>query len=293
MLLDISGNTFSSFGNTAPTVIYQPQQIFGTGLTIWYDFNDKSVLFSDTGLTTTITDNQQIKGVRNKGLGNNRNYDLFDDRNAVSALTIWKQNYINTNRNLSIRGGPTGRLRTVSALTISNSASAMTYSFVYRASTTSSAIYAISCSNTGFQQLIALNVSTTNNTYEINLKRGGGFGSGPLSVNSFIVPSSSFKKTGYNICTFTVDSASTLTFYHHDQLVGIVTTTGNTHPIGLTSNTIPMYINYTIGGGGGAQVTTNNSEILEMILSDGVCLTQNQVSQLNQYYRTKYNIPHS
>jgi hypothetical protein len=292
MLLDISGNTFSSLGNTIPTVIYQPQQIFGTGLTIWYDFNDQSNLFSNTGLTTTINDNEVISGVRNKGLGNNRNYNLYNVGSSFSGATVWRQNYINTNRNLTIKASQLGILRTVSAITISDSASAMTYSIVYKAPTTSSAIYATSCSNTGFQQLIALYIDTSTNTYLINLRANAGFPIGPLSSNSFIMPSSLFKKTGYNICTFTVDSASTLTCYHHDQIVGRVTTTGNTHPIAPTANTLPIYINYSIGSGGGG-VSTNGTEILEMIISDGVCLTQDQVIKLNQYYRVKYNLPFS
>lgn len=279
--------------SNVPTVIYQPQQIFENKLTIWYDFNDQSNLFSDTGFTTTITNNQVIKGIRNKGTGNGRNYNLYTI-GSISGTTSWRQNYINSNKNLTLvaSGSPSGVYATVSALTISDSASAMTYSFVYRASTTSSAIYAISCSNTGFQQLIAFFVNTSTNTYQINLKAGGIFGNGPLATNTFTIPSSSFRKTGYNICTFTVDSASTLSFYHHDQLIGRVTTTGNTHPIGLTSNTLPMYFNYSIASGGGA-VSTGGSEILEMILSDGVCLTQDKVIKLNQYYRVKYNLPHS
>jgi|694.fasta_scaffold03657_21 hypothetical protein len=278
----------SSQGSTIPTSTLNPQQIFGNKLTIWYDFNDQSRLFSDTGFTTTITNNQVIRSIRNKGTGNGRNYDLYSVSSVLSGTTSWRQNYINSNKNLIVKsGGPLGVYRTVSALTISDSASAMTYSVVYRASTTASQVVAISSSNTGFQQGIQFFVNSSSNACTINLKAGAGFGSGPFS--QVIFTPLAFRKTGYNIATFTVDSASTLTFYHNEQLVGRATTTGTTHPIVLTSNTVPMYFNYSIASGGGT-TSADGSEFLEMILSDGVCLTQDQVNNLNEYFKIKYNI---
>jgi hypothetical protein len=67
MLLDISGNTFSSLGNTVPTVIYTPPQILGTGMTIWYDLNDISTLFQVSSGTVNVSGSgQYIHYIKNK-----------------------------------------------------------------------------------------------------------------------------------------------------------------------------------------------------------------------------------
>jgi len=282
----------SSQGSTFPVNVYNPQQLFGDKLTVWYDFNDQSTLFSDTGFTTTVTNNQNIKGIRNKGTGNGRNYDIYDDNGdgtAISAGTIWKQNAINSNKNLSQKGG-LGRYRSFSALTVNDSASAMTYSVVYKAPTTSSNLYPISCSNQGFRQMLYLNINTTSNLYTINIQNNGGGGIGPLASVSVTIPA--FTDLKYNIATFTIDSSGMLNLYHNDNL--ILSTTGITgnlplFPLVPSSLTSPIRINFSVGGS--SQVnSTDGVEILEMILSDGVCLTPDQVNKLNQYFKLKYNI---
>jgi len=282
----------SSQGSTFPVNVYNPQQLFGDKLTVWYDFNDQSTLFSDTGFTTTVTNNQNIKGIRNKGTGNGRNYDMYDDNGdgtPISGGSIWKENYINTNKNLSLKSG-LGRYRSFSALTVNDSASAMTYSVVYKAPTTSSNLYPISCSNQGFRQMLYLNINTTSNLYTINIQNNGGGGIGPLASVSVTIPA--FTDLKYNIATFTVDSTGTLNFYHNDNL--ILTTTGITgnlplFPLVPSSLTSPIRINFSVGGS--SQVnSTDGVEILEMILSDGVCLTPDQVNKLNQYFKLKFNI---
>jgi hypothetical protein len=279
----------SSQGSTFPVNFYSPQQIFGDKLTIWYDFNDQSTLYSDTGFTTTISNNQNIKAIRNKGTGNGRNYNMYDDGTTVSAGTIWKQNIINSNKSISSKGG-IGRLRTVSALTVSDSSSAATYSLVYRCPTTTSQIYPTTCSDTGFRQEFGITINSTTSQYTIQLKNQNA-NTGPLFNVITTIPA--FSKTNYNIITFTVDNTGTLNLYHNDNLIntttGVTGTTLPTFPLVSTANTSPLRINFAVGGSSSA-FSTDGSEILEIILSDGICISQDQLYKLNQYFKLKYNI---
>jgi hypothetical protein len=100
-------------------------------------------------------------------------------------------------------------------------------------------------------------------------------------------------KTKYNIMNFTVDNTGLLNIYHNDTLVNSTTgATGATlsvFPIVSTANTSPIRINYSVGGSSSA-LSTDGSELLEMIISDGLCLSPDQLNKLNQYYKVKYNI---
>lgn len=296
MLTDISGNTFSSLGNTAPTVIYQPQQIFGTGLTIWYDFNDKSVLFSDTGGTTNIQNSGQIiKYVRNKG--NNPNYNLISIYpTAVSGtnqeVLVFKANDLNTNKNSNFVSvtGPTnntgyGPLISISTNTTTTEPSAFTISSAFRTYSNTGGLLTIIGGlhrNKGIPNITSTNATTL--SFSI-------LWSNTVNTTFSSIPIPSGER--YHYFTLTVNSSNTITLiFNNLKYTG--TTGTNIFPI-IPTTVLDAGINtgrFLIGSYQGlsqTQKTNNNSEYQEIILSYNTILTDDQIYKLHQYYKNKYN----
>lgn len=297
MLLDISGNTFSSFVNTAPTVIYQPQQIFGTGMTIWYDFNDKSVLFSDTGATTNIQNSGQIiKYVRNKG--NNPNYNLISNYpTAVSGTTqevlVFKANDLNTNKNsnfVSLVGGGTnntgyGPLTSISSNTTTTEPSAFTISSAFRTYSNTGGLLTIIG---GFHRNKGVAYITSTNATTVSFAI---LWSNTVNTTFSSIPIPSGER--YNCFTLTVNSSNTVTLiFNNLKYTG--TTGTNIFPI-ISTTALDSGLNtgkFALGfyqGLSQTQKTNNNSEYQEVIVSYNTILTDDQIYKLHQYYRIKYN----
>ena len=139
MLTDISGNGFTILSNNFVGPIYTPPQLFQSGLTAWYDFNDRTTLFSDTGATVPIQNGDFIRYVVNKA-PNRPLYDLLNSQSPLDACnsTVFCANTLNTNRNVqrSLCGNQqTGdiNLRSFTGLTNSSTGkTAFTYSAFIR-----------------------------------------------------------------------------------------------------------------------------------------------------------------
>jgi hypothetical protein len=297
MLKDIAGNLISSLGGgggaaSAPSTIFTPSQILSTGLTIWYDFNDRSVLFTNTAATTNVSaTNDIIRYVINKGT--DRNYDLTANYPLQTSLTstdqvlAFKPNNINTNKNsnsVSSTGGTlsagVGPLGSISATTTTNQPSAITYSAAFRthsntggANTIIGGFIANKCviyvqpNNTTVNFLIVSNTAI-NNTITIPIVTG----------------------ERYHYFTIVIDSNNNyrLTF---NNLKYTGTLASNIFPLvpNTTSNNGKFYLGYL------SQITQPlktepNSEYLDIVISTNTALTDDQVIRLHQYYKLKYNL---
>jgi hypothetical protein len=296
MLLDISGNTFSALGNTAPTVIYQPQQIFGTGLTIWYDFNDRSVLFTNTAATINVSaTNDIIRYVINKG--NNPNYNLISLYPTQTSLTSnnsvlpFKLNDLNTNKNsnfISFTGGTGnsgfGVLGSISSNTTTTQPSAFTFSSAFRTHSSTSGLNTIIG---GFHRNKVPYIVSTNSTTLNFIALWS-----TAAQTSFSIPIAAGER--YHYFTLTVNSSNTVNLiFNNLKYTG--TTGTNIFPI--VSSTAPsdglflgrFYLGY-YQGNVITQRTNPNSEYLEIVISYNTILTDDQIYKLHQYYKTKYNL---
>ena len=291
MLLDISGNTFSSFGNTAPTVIYTPPQLFGTGLTIWYDFNDNSTLFTNTGATTNVsTTNDIIRYIKNKG--NNSNYDLISSYPTTTSLTTtnavlpFKPNDLNTNKNSNyvsfsgiVSNSGFGPLASISANTTTTSA--FTFSSAFRTFGTTGGLLTIIG---GFQSNKGVTIINSNGstvTFTILWTS---------TLNTAISPIPIASGERYHAFTFTVDSNNNYNLiFNNLKYTG--TTGTNIYPINpnTTGTNGKFYLGY-YQGLSQTQKTNVNSEYLEIAVSYNTILTDDQIYKLHQYYRSKYNL---
>jgi hypothetical protein len=285
----------SSQGSTFPINIYTPPQIFGNELLSWYDFNDTSTLYTNSALTTNVVNNNDlILGVRNKGTGNGRNYNL-NQINTTANVHQYKKNAINSNRNLANFTGSTttASLVTRDAYVLTSTTSSYTFSFCYKNPLTTGNHILFTLSETGFNQVISMYYNATTNTFEINIKSGSGIvpNGGSLASLSW-AGSGALQATElkYNVFTLTINANSLVTLYHNDAKA---TFTGNTnlHPISSNSfsSTQRAAMNWSVGGSF-QSVSSTNSQILEVVISDKVCATDEQVNNLRQYFKIKYNI---
>jgi hypothetical protein len=293
MLLDISGNTFSTLGNTVPTVIYTPPQILGNDLLSWYDFNDTSTLYTNTALTTNVVNNNDlILGVRNKGTGNGRNYNLFQT-SPTTNVHQYKKNVINSNKNLANFTASTvaATLITTDNYILSSTTSSYTFSFCYKNPLITGEHILFTLSQVTFNQVISITYNASTNAFDVNIKNGSSIIPNGGSLASFSwVKDFQVTELKYNVFTLTITPNSLVTLYHNDAKA---TFTGNTniHPISnpTVGSSQKGAINYTIGGSS-TRASSTNSQILEMVISDKVCATDEQVNKLHQYYKVKYNI---
>lgn len=285
----------SSKGSTFPINVYTPPQIFGNDLLSWYDFNDTSTLYTNTALTTNVVNNNDlILGVRNKGTGNGRNYNLTQV-NTTGNVLQYKKNAINSNRNLAnfTASTSTASLITTNAYVLTSTTSSYTFSFCYKNATVSSDHILFTLSEGSFNQIISIRYNATTNAFDINIKNGSSIIPNGGSLASFSwAGSGTLQATElkYNVFTLTINPNSLVTLYHNDTKA---TFTGNTnfHPISsnVFSSTQRATINWSIGGSFQVASTTN-SQILEMVISDKICATDEQVNNLRQYFKIKYNI---
>jgi hypothetical protein len=311
MLLDISGNTFLSLGNTAlPTVIYNPQQIFGTGLTLWYDFSDKSVLFTNTAATINVqNDGDPVMYVRNKGVGESgSNFDLgsyigrsnFTSRINTSAIT-YTNNFLNTNKGIGRYAvGATAQtvnhLRMINGLTFSASTgqitSALTFSCVFRAATPVSQgtimwnVGPVNCC-VPFQVIY-----TTSNRISIEFATyvncGGGRPTGLTITIPYVIDIGK-----HNVVTVTLNENNVAKYYVNNDFAASATAYRNIHPI--TSDYAASLCRGGIYEGQGCVQEAQSqvgggASVQEIMFSKGTVLTDDQVYKLHRYFKTRYDI---
>jgi hypothetical protein len=302
MLKDIAGNVISSLGGgggaaSAPSTIFTPSQILSTGLTIWYDFNDRSVLFTDTAATINVSaTNDIIRYVRNKGT--DRNYDLISLFPSQTSLTStetvlpFKANDLNSNKNsnyVAYTGGNVsnvvGPLGSISATTTSGASqpSAITFSAAFRIHSNTGGFFTLIggiVANRAALQITAAGLTTVN----VNIFNAAG-----LSTNSINnIPIVSGER--YHYITLVVDSnLNYKLFFNNLRYTGTLVST--IYPIvsNTTSFNGRFYLGYI------SRLTTPirtqpNTEYLDVVMSTNTALTDDEVNRLHQYYRIKYNL---
>lgn len=298
MLKDIAGNLISSLGGgvgaaSAPTLISNPSQILGTGLTIWYDFNDTSVLFTNTAATTNVSaTNDIIRYVRNKGT--NPNYDLISlypnetGLTSTNAVLAFKPNNLNTNKNsniVSFTGGlfnsGTGPLGSISANTTSGATSAITVSSAYRTHG----------GGGGFSSIIGgfitnkcvIFIAETSSvllTFNISVSTS--------QVTSIAIPIISGQRYHYFTLVINSNNTYTLTFNNLKYTGTLIT---NIFPLvpNTTGNNGKFYLGFYTASAQTVK-TSVNTEYLDIVISTNTTLTDDEVNRLHQYYRIKYNL---
>jgi hypothetical protein len=110
MLLDISGNTFSTLGNTVPTVIYTPPQILGTGIICWVDCTNYRNFYTSVSGSTNVSTSSPITLRLEDISGQNRKFYSYTGLTTLEAQTppsysttsstvnIFSANTIDTNK---------------------------------------------------------------------------------------------------------------------------------------------------------------------------------------------------
>jgi hypothetical protein len=299
MLKDIAGNLISSLGGgggaaSAPSTIFTPSQILSTGLTIWYDFNDRSVLFTDTAATINVSlTNDIIRYVRNKGT--DRNYDLislFPTQTSVTSsdqVLAFKPNNINTNKNANFvgstgntSGAGAGPLGSISATTTSGASqpSAITFSAVFRTHSNTGGLNTIIGGFVANKCVIYVQPNNTTVNFIIVSNTG--------SLNTITIPIVTGER--YHYFTIVIDSNNTynLTF---NNLKYNGTLASNIFPLvpNTTSANGRFYLGY-ISQLTSAARTQPNSEYLDIVISTNTVLTDDQIIRLHQYYKLKYNL---
>ena len=309
MLLDSQGNIFSSLGNnTVPSVIYSPQQLFGTGLTLWYDFSDKSVLFINTAGTINVQNNNDpIMYVRNKGVGETGlNLDLgtYNDRANLtnrfntSAITF-TNNVLNTNKGTARHSllnpssaATVNHLRTINGLTFSSTTGAvtsgLTFSIVFKPVGTNNILWYHTSIGYGVGLYVLGGLNTVNFGVRAYQYASGDRG-GTLES---ITPSFLVNSNRYNVLTFTINSNSILKYYINMDFFSSVTGSINVHPITSIYNAAgcrpSIYEAY--GGTNEGVNTVGGTSVQEVMMSKGTVLTDDQVYKLHRYFKTKYDI---
>jgi len=294
MIIDISGNSFSIFDNQLITRIYNPQQIFGDNLNIWYDFSDTSILFTNTGATTNVSNSGDIiRYVTNKA--KDKNYNLTSSYPSVvvsgtsTAVTIFNKNSFNSNKhsglyNFTGSNNSTGfgSLQSISATTTSSSTiSAVTISGVIKLVSSSTSFQNVG----GFQQnklVVRFLTQNPDTTIQISIMIGAS------NILTFTIPKQSGNNNMYY--TITIDSTNTLRVYLNNNEVVSTTVTG-VFPLipTISADNGKFYLHYNQG------VTqslkgASGVEMLEYVCSFDKVLTDNQVFHLHNYYVNKYNI---
>jgi hypothetical protein len=89
MLLDISGNTFSTLGNSVPTRLFGPRELFGDSLLVHVDTTDYRNLFTTaTGSTNvSLTGRSHVKRIDDIS-GKGRKFYYFTGSTAVESTII-------------------------------------------------------------------------------------------------------------------------------------------------------------------------------------------------------------
>jgi hypothetical protein len=288
MLFDIAGNAFSSLGNISPSVVYQPQQVFGTGLTIWWDFSDKSVLFSNTAATINVVNNfDPVLHVNNKGTGGS-DFDLRNYQNRSNltnpfstTANIFTNNALNTNKGVTtFTGSSFTHLRSKSGLTFLTTSS-FTHSTVFRYGGPGVTQYVWINSTVGFQSYLGFTIQRGANTITVPLGNSRNF--------IFTVPSTT-RFDSYHIITLAVNQY-TYKVYYDDAIITSATLSTNIHPVTGVQPAPNCRISINeIFGGVNEGVTNTNGYTQEVMISRETTLTDDQVSKLHQYFKTKYNI---
>lgn len=289
-----------------PTVIYQPQQLFGTGLTLWYDFSDKSVLFSNTAATINVqNDNDPIMYVRNKGVGETGlNLDLttYIGRSNLttpintSAITF-TNNVLNSNKGtanhtLLATATTVNHLRTINGLTFSSTTgvvtSSLTFSIVFKAVGSNNIYWYHTSIGYGVALYVLGGISGINfgvRSYQYSSGDRGG-------TLETITPSFLVNSNKYNFLTFTIDSNSILKYYINMDFFSSVTGSINVHPITSIYNAASCRPSIYEGYGGVTEGTNTlgGTSVQEVMMSKGTVLTDDQVYKLHKYFKTKYDI---
>lgn len=320
MLTDISGNTFLNSRNNIIGVVYTPPQLFQSGLTIWYDFNDASTMYSDTGLTQNVVNGSPVLYVFNKA-PNRPFYDLrhiaysYPPRYGVSlpaftgvsyttGASVFCANTLNTNKNTVIFNQQTfPTLLSISGYSSSGS-TAFTCSILCRnAPGQGNRVLPFHIVNTGSLSNARFITGIASATAQDarGASAGGGVGNdraiNPLylyiggvnlgSTNNF---NFNFTLNRYILLTTVVDNSRNLFYYANDRLLfsasGINSAiSAATLPFFNPSNSV--YIHYAFGTTN-PFTSINGAEVNEVVFSNSEALSEDRVIKLYHYFSQKY-----
>lgn len=303
LIKDISDSALG--GSSFPMVTYTPLQLFGDKLWLWYDFNDVSTLYSNTGATTNISNSGQIiKYVINKG--KDRNYDLRSVfPNALTgtsnSVSVFQRNSLNTNKNsnfINFTGITTnagfGPLQSISGTSTSGSGvSSLTVSMVVRLGTASNSLNNF----VGGLRYNKFNVNFTRPVSDVQTTVTVFFDTNnSISLGTFIKRANE----RYFYLTFTIDGNRNFysNFNNTNETSSVVTSIGTLFPIVRNVNMNPTgagngtgrFQLYFQDGTAQTQKGNINLEVIEYCASYEQILTPQQIINLHQYYKVKYNL---
>jgi hypothetical protein len=296
LIKDLSNSALG--GSSFPMVTYTPLQLFGDKLWIWYDFNDISTLYSDTGATTNISNSGQIiKYVINKG--KDRNYDLRSVyptalTGSSNSVSVFQRNSLNTNKNSSY----------INFTGATNNAGFGSLQSISGTSTSGSSVSALTVSG-----VIKLGPASNSENHTVGGIRGNRF------IISFVRPASDVivqpsvnLRTGVNLTipnvpkkvgetyfyyTFTIDVNNNFYININNKFEYTTLLTGNPWPVvpsfDMTSG-IGKFALYFYDGTVQTIKAISGFEVIEYCASYQQILTTQQIANLHQYYKVKYNL---
>jgi hypothetical protein len=305
MLTDISGNGYTVLSNNFVGAVYTPPQLFNREFTIWYDFSDKTTMFSDTGATSSITNNQMVRYVRNKA-PNRPLYDLINPTfpASTSNSSYFGENSVNTNKHslyvLTPNTATAGaNLRSISAYS-SSGKTAFTLGVCFRfTSTVGTRSNAINFGGAG--GLAGARLSVFTNTTTVSDIIGGNAQSfnyeiyvGAVLLRSGVVVGfNNYTSSRYLSSIFVLENNRDYYWYVNDSLVlsGAGRNTALSAVTTIFTSSIPQTQVYPMWSFGGTQNagSFSGTELLEVVFSDGEALSYDRVIKLFNYYQSKYN----
>jgi hypothetical protein len=293
MFKTISGNLIEGLGSIAPTNIYNPEQLFGTGLTIWYDFNDTTSLFTDSAATINVANTgDYILYVKNKAK-NRPNFDLRQANpsnlplsaytGAGKSVSTFNKSALNTNRNSNSvyhnasLNGQGFEMASISGYSTAGK-SAFTVSGCFRVVTTNTATVKFS-----WQSNINATSFQNNNNTSLSL--------GILNTSlAGTIPINLTKSNGYFSFTMSIDSNKNGIAYINDYRIDTNVFSAVTYPLLASTSTFRPHF---FQGTSFSTRSNVGAAIAEFCFDDGYAATETQIKQLHQYYATKYNLPMS
>jgi hypothetical protein len=332
MLTDISGNTYLTVNNNQITTIFTPPQLFNSGLTIWWDFNDRSVLYNSTALTTNVQMGDIIYYVVNKA-PNRPFYDLrnvnfgFPTRYGIplpsantGVFSVFCANTLNTNKNTHFYTGPNPSNSAVSLASLSGYSSsgktAFTYSVFCRLPTNGTDRIVTSIFHTFAGNYAGPNYPANTGKFVKSLTPagdtnivGGGITTrrlsyffivsgvtlaGPAGTNTDSINLVATNR--YLMSTFVFENNKNFFYYINDILI----TSGNANNTALSgiSSSNPIFPSNSMVllnfsfGGVQSSASGFGAEVNEVVFSDGEALSYNRVIKLYHYFKQKYQYPH-
>lgn len=292
MLLDISGNTFSSLGNTVPTILVGPRQIYGDSLQVHVDTTDYRNMFSTaTGSTNvSLTGQTQVKRIDDIS-GNGRKFYYFTGVSSVEGVTIngstiqetftsttinqFSGSSFDTNKGVFGIGTTTSSITMISPLintfvTAPNSAATLC-SYLYWGGQVAGAPALGLNRGYSFQGLFNFGQSTTSNILNFYIK----------NVSQFTFNISAYaQKTSLFLYTMT---GNTYYFYINDTLITSGTMTSGVYPITGANNAGGYMLDCSLGSSPAFTATKTHEGFISHSYT-----TPEQVKLLYNYFTTKF-----